>query len=178
MGPRMNTIMQTCFFAISKVLPRQEAIEAIRKSIGDTYGKKGEEVVQQNLRAVDETLSHLFEVSVPEKSTSQTEMPAPFSPEAPKFERDVLGLIYAGHGDEIPVSAFPADGTFPTGTAKWEKRNIALDIPAWDQKVCIQCGKCAMVCPHSVSRIKVYDSKEWAGAPATFKSTETRDREW
>ena len=178
MGSRMNTIMQACFFAISKVLPRDGAIEAIRQSIRDTYGKKGEDVVQQNLRAVDETLAHLFEVSVPEKVTSQTEMPPAFSPQAPKFERDVLGVIYAGRGDEIPVSAFPVDGTFPTGTAKWEKRNIALEIPEWDTKICIQCGKCAMVCPHAVLRIKVYDSKQLEGAPTTFKSTEVRDKEW
>ncbi|MGA2233984.1 MAG: pyruvate:ferredoxin (flavodoxin) oxidoreductase [Terriglobales bacterium] len=178
MGSRMNTILQTCFFAISKVLPGEQAIEAIRQSIRDTYGKKGDEIVQQNLRAVDETLAHLFEVSVPEKVTSHTEMPPAFSPRAPEFERDVLGVIYAGHGDEIPVSAFPVDGTFPTGTAKWEKRNIALEIPVWDTKICIQCGKCAMVCPHAVLRIKVYDSKELEGAPTTFKSTEVRDKEW
>ncbi|MFY9845123.1 MAG: pyruvate:ferredoxin (flavodoxin) oxidoreductase [Terriglobales bacterium] len=178
MGSRMNTILQTCFFAISKVLPREQAIEAIRESIRHTYGRKGDEVVQQNLRAVDETLAHLFEVTVPEKVTSQAEMPAAFASGAPKFERDVLGVIYAGHGDEIPVSAFPVDGTFPTGTAKWEKRNIALEIPAWDTKTCIQCGKCAMVCPHAVLRIKVYDAKELEGAPATFKSTVSRDKEW
>jgi len=178
MGSRMNTILQTCFFAISKVLPSEQAIEAIRQSIRDTYGRKGDEVVQQNLHAVDETLSHLFEVSVPDKVTSQIKMPSAFSPQAPQFERDVLGVIYAGHGDEIPVSAFPVDGTFPTGTAKWEKRNIALEIPAWDTKICIQCGKCAIVCPHAVIRIKVYDSKQLEGAPATFKSTEVRDKEW
>ena len=130
------------------------------------------------MKAVDETLAHLFEVKVPAELTSTIEMPPPFSPSAPEFERDVLGMIYAGRGDELPVSAFPVDGTFPTGTAKWEKRNLALEIPAWDQKICIQCGKCAMVCPHSVIRIKVYDSKELEGAPATFKSTETRDKEW
>src|ERR1022692_4691233 len=178
MGSRMNTILQVCFFAISKVLPPDQAIEAIRKSIRDTYGKKGEEIVQQNMKAVDETLAHLFEVKVPAELTSTIEMPPPFSPSAPEFERDVLGMMYAGRGEELPVSAFPVDGTFPTGTAKWEKRNLALEIPAWDEKICIQCGKCAMVCPHSVIRIKVYDAKELEGAPATFKSTETRDREW
>ncbi|MGB9204861.1 MAG: pyruvate:ferredoxin (flavodoxin) oxidoreductase [Terriglobales bacterium] len=177
MGSRMNTILQTCFFAISKVLPRDEAIEAIRESIRYTYGRKGDEIVQQNLRAVEETLAHMFEVAIPEKVTSQIEMPPAFAAGAPKFERDVLSVIYAGHGDDLPVSAFPVDGTFPTGTAKWEKRNIALEIPVWDTKLCIQCGKCAMVCPHAVIRIKVYDSKELAGAPATFKSTDVRDKD-
>ena len=178
MGSRMNTIMQTCFFAISKVLPREEAIEQIRKSIRYTYGRKGEDVVRKNLEAVDETLSHLHEVKVPDVASSEIEMPPPFAAGAPKFEREVLGTIYSGHGDEIPVSAFPSDGTFPTGTAKWEKRNLALEIPVWDTKTCIQCGKCAMVCPHSVIRIKVYDSRELAGAPPTFKATDARDKEW
>jgi pyruvate-ferredoxin/flavodoxin oxidoreductase len=178
MGSRMNTILQVCFFAISKVLPGDEAIDAIRQSIRDTYGKKGEEVVQKNMKAVDETLAHLFEVNVPNKISSAIEMPPPFSSGAPKFERDVLGVIYEGRGDELPVSAFPCDGTFPTGTAKWEKRNLALEIPVWDTKTCIQCGKCAMVCPHAVIRIKVYDSPELQKAPATFKSTEVRDKEW
>lgn len=178
MGSRMNTILQVCFFAISKVLPKEQAIESIRQSVRDTYGKKGEEIVQKNLQAVDETLAHLFEVNVPQELTGTTEIPLPFSPAAPEFERNVLGAMYAGHGDELPVSVFPADGTFPTGTAKWEKRNLALEIPAWDENTCIQCGKCAMVCPHAVIRIKVYDPKELSGAPATFKSTAARDKEW
>jgi pyruvate-ferredoxin/flavodoxin oxidoreductase len=178
MGSRMNTILQVCFFAISKILPGDQAIEAIRKSIRDTYGRKGEEIVQKNMKAVDETLSHLFEVKVPETVTSRIEMPAPFSADAPAFESNVLGMIYSGRGDELPVSAFPLDGTFPTGTAKWEKRNLALEIPAWDPNICIQCGKCAMVCPHAVIRMKVYDSKELASAPATFKSTAARDKEY
>jgi len=178
MGSRMNTILQVCFFAISAILPGDQAIEAIRKSIRDTYGKKGEEIVQKNMKAVDETLSHLFEVKVPGQVTSAIEMPAPFSGDAPAFESDVLGMIYAGRGDELPVSAFPIDGTFPTGTAKWEKRNLALEIPTWDEKICIQCGKCAMVCPHAVIRMKVYDSKQLSNAPATFKSTAARDKEY
>jgi pyruvate-ferredoxin/flavodoxin oxidoreductase len=178
MGSRMNTILQVCFFAISKVLPRDEAIAAIRQSIRDTYGRKGEEIVQKNMRAVDETLAHLHEVKVPEKVTSGIEMPPPFSPDAPAFERDVLAVIYEGKGDELPVSCFPVDGTFPTATAKWEKRNLALEIPVWDPKICIQCGKCALVCPHAVIRIKVYDSRELERAPATFKATEARDKEF
>jgi pyruvate-ferredoxin/flavodoxin oxidoreductase len=178
MGSRMNTILQVCFFAISKVLPRDEAVEAIRKSIRDTYGKKGEEIVQKNMKAVDETLAHLFEVKVLEEITSTIEMPPPFSAGAPQFERRVLGAIYEGRGDELPVSAFPCDGTFPTGMAKWEKRNLALEIPVWDTKTCIQCGKSATVCPHAVIRIKVYDSRDLEGAPVTFKSTEVRDKEW
>jgi len=177
MGSRMNVIMQVCFFAISKVLPRDEAIEAIRQSIRDTYGRKGEEVVKKNMQAVDETLAHLHEVKVPDNVTSKISIPEVF-PGAPKFEREVLGTIYAGRGDELPVSAFSCDGTFPTSTARWEKRNIALEIPEWDSKICIQCGKCAMVCPHAVIRIKVYDSQHLEGAPATFKSCAARDKEW
>jgi pyruvate-ferredoxin/flavodoxin oxidoreductase len=177
MGSRMNVIMQVCFFAISKVLPREEAIEAIRDSIRHTYGRKGEEVVKKNMLAVDETLAHLFEVKVPASASSKIEIPEVF-PGAPKFEREVLGTIYAGKGDELPVSAFSCDGTFPTATAQWEKRNLALEIPAWDSKICIQCGKCAMVCPHAVIRIKVYDSQELVGAPVTFKSCDVRDKEW
>ncbi len=178
MGSRMNTILQVCFFAISKILPGDEAVEAIRKSIRDTYGRKGEDIVAKNMKAVDETLAHLHEVKIPAKVTSSLEITEPFPAAAPDFDRNVLGVIYENRGDELPVSAFPIDGTFPTGTARWEKRNLALELPVWDTNICIQCGKCAMVCPHSVIRIKVYDSKELEGAPATFKSTAARDKEW
>jgi len=178
MGARMNTIMQVCFFAISEVLPHDQAIDAIRKSIRDTYGRKGEEIVQKNMKAVDQTLAHLFEVKLPTTVESAIEVPPPFSTNAPQFVRDTLGTIYGGCGDQLPVSAFPNDGTFPTGTARWEKRNLALEIPVWDTKTCIQCGKCAMVCPHGVIRIKVYDPKHLEGAPETFKSADAKDREW
>jgi len=178
MGSRMNTILQVCFFAISKILPGEEAIEAIRKSIRDTYGRKGEDIVKKNMLAVDETLAHLHEVKVPAQVSSTLEIAEPFPTNAPDFDRNVLGTIYENRGDELPVSAFPIDGTFPTGTAKWEKRNLALEIPVWDTKICIQCGKCAMVCPHSVIRIKVFDSTELKDAPATFKTTEARDKEF
>jgi len=178
MGGRINIIMQVCFFAISGVLPKEQAIAAIKDSIVKTYGKKGEEIVQMNLRAVDQTLAHLHEVEVPDRADGQIELPPPVPEEAPAFVRDVLGKIIAGQGDELPVSVFPVDGTFPTATAKWEKRNIALEIPVWDTEVCIQCGKCAIVCPHGVIRIKVYEPKYLEGAPPTFKWTDARDREF
>jgi pyruvate-ferredoxin/flavodoxin oxidoreductase len=178
MGGRINTVMQVCFFALSNVLPREEAIKAIKDSIRKTYGRKGEEIVQMNLKAVDHTLEHLHEIKVPAQATSRIEMPPTVSPKAPKFVREVLGTIIANRGDELPVSAFPCDGTFPTATAAWEKRNIALEIPVWDPEICIQCGKCALVCPHACLRPKVYDAKCLEGAPATFKSTDSRVPEW
>jgi pyruvate-ferredoxin/flavodoxin oxidoreductase len=178
MGGRINTVMQVCFFAISKVLPRDEALTAIIDSIQKTYGKKGDEIVQMNLKAIDRALAHLFEVHVPQHAESQIQLPPPVPKEAPEFVQQVLGEMIAGLGDGLPVSALPADGTYPTGTSKWEKRNIALEIPVWDPAVCIQCGKCAMVCPHSVIRIKAYDPKILEGAPATFKSSNAGDREW
>jgi pyruvate-ferredoxin/flavodoxin oxidoreductase len=178
MGGRVNTIMQTCFFAISGVLPKDEAIEAIKKSIKKTYGSKGEEIVRKNFEAVDTTLANLFEVKVPAKATSAFDKPPVVSDKAPDYVRDVLAKIIANEGDDLPVSAMPADGTFPTATAQWEKRNIALEIPVWDEKICIQCGKCALVCPHAAIRIKVYDPALLAGAPATYKSCDYKGQEF
>ncbi len=178
MGSRINTIMQTCFFAISGVLPRDEAIAAIKKAIAETYGKRGEAVVQKNFAAVDQTIANLHEVRVPEEVTATFDMLPAVSPKAPEFVRDVLGTIVTGNGDRLPVSAMPVDGTFPTGTAMWEKRNIAKEIPVWDEDLCIQCGKCVLVCPHAVIRAKVYDSSLLKDAPATFKSSKPRWREF
>jgi pyruvate-ferredoxin/flavodoxin oxidoreductase len=178
MGGRINTVMQVCFFAISGVLPKDEAIEQIKYSIKKTYGKKGEEVVKMNIQAVDNTLAHLHQVTVPAQADSAAEFTLPVPNEAPAFVRDVLGEIIAGRGDCLPVSALPRDGTFPTNTARWEKRNIALEIPVWDDNVCIQCGKCALVCPHAVIRAKVYDPALLKDAPPTFKSADARDRDW
>ena len=178
MGTRINTIMQTCFFAISGVLPREEAITAIKKAIQETYGKRGEAVVQKNFAAVDQALSRLHQVKVPEKVSATFEMLPPVPTRAPAFVRDVVGTIIAGNGDALPVSVLPIDGTFPTATAQWEKRNIAQQIPVWDTELCIQCGKCVMVCPHSVIRARVYDSSHLASAPATFKTAKPRWREF
>ncbi len=177
MGGRINTIMQTCFFAISGVLPRDEAIAQIKKSIYKTYGKRGEAVVQRNYEAVDQTLANLYEVKVPAEVNSEIGRAKPVSDQAPEFVRDVLGPIIGFNGDALPVSALPVDGSFPTGTAQWEKRNIALEIPVWEPDLCIQCGKCAFVCPHAVIRMKVYEPAALAEAPATFKSTEAKFKE-
>jgi pyruvate-ferredoxin/flavodoxin oxidoreductase len=171
--------MQVCFFALSGVLPRDEAIEQIKKSIRKTYGKKGEEIVNMNIKAVDSTLDNLHEVPIPAEIDETALEFRPFVPNtAPAFVRDVLGKMMARQGDEIPVSALPCDGTYPTATAKWEKRNITQEIPVWDPDVCVQCGKCVMVCPHAVIRSKVYEESALANAPTTFKSVEARDLEW
>ncbi len=177
-GRRINTLMQACFFALSGVLPRDEAIAAIKESIRKTYGKRGEAVVKMNFAMVDAALEHLHEVKVPSQVTSAMTRRPPVLPDAPPFVREVLGPIAGFQGDQLPVSALPADGTFPTGTAKYERRNIALEIPVWEPTVCIQCGKCAFVCPHAVIRQKVYDPVLLAGAPPTFKSTEAKFREF
>jgi pyruvate-ferredoxin/flavodoxin oxidoreductase len=178
MGARINTVMQTCFFAISGVLPREQAIEEIKKSIVKSYGKRGEAVVRQNFDAVDQTLANLIEVKVPTKVTSTTTRRPPVPAESPDFVRNTLGPIIAFKGDDLPVSAMPIDGTFPTNTSRWEKRNIALEIPVWEPSLCIQCGKCAFVCPHAVIRQKVYSPDQLANAPETFKSLDAKFKEF
>ena len=178
MGARINTIMQTCFFAISGVLPKEEAIQAIKTAIKKTYGAKGEDVVKKNFEAVDQTLANLFPVKVSAQVTSAVEIPPAVSLEAPEFVRNVLGKIIAYDGDSLSVGQFPVDGTFPTATAQWEKRNIALEIPVWDEVICIQCAKCAIICPHASIRLKIYDPKELVNAPPTFKSAEAKGAEF
>ena len=178
MGGRINTIMQVCFFALSGVLPKQEAIDAIKESIRKTYGKKGEDIVRMNLQAVDNTLAHLFEVSLTSKVNGTGDLLPAITSNAPEYVRTVLGKLAAGLGDELPVSAFSCDGTFPTATAQYEKRNLAMDIPVWDESVCIQCMKCVAICPHATIRAKVYEPKDLVGAPPTFKATDARAPEW
>jgi pyruvate-ferredoxin/flavodoxin oxidoreductase len=177
MGGRINTIMQTCFFAISGVLPRDEAIEQIKKSIKKTYGKRGEAVVNKNFAAVDSTIEHLQEVKVPTTANSEFTLRPAVPAEAPEFVHNVLAPMIAGIGDTLPVSKMPIDGTFPTGTTQWEKRNIALEIPVWEPDLCIQCGKCAFVCPHAVIRQKVYEPALLVNAPETFKSVDAKFKE-
>jgi pyruvate-ferredoxin/flavodoxin oxidoreductase len=195
MGGRINTVMQTCFFAISGILPQEQAMEQIKQSIRKTYGKRGEAVVQKNFQAVDATLEHLYQVNVPTSVSPITNGPStnghgrgmplpmltrrpPVPAEAPDFVRRVLGPMIVGEGDSLPVSALPRDGTYPSGTAQWEKRNIALEIPVWDPDICIQCGKCVMVCPHAVIREKIYDATRLKEAPETFSSTDARFKEF
>src|SRR3972149_2038544 len=178
MGGRMNTIMQTAFFAISGILPPESAIAEIKHAIEKTYGKRGEAVVKMNFDAVDATVQNLYEVKVPAEITSKITRRAAVPNEAPEFVRDVLGPIIGFDGDTIPVSAFPVDGTFPTGTTQWEKRNLALEIPVWETDLCIQCGKCVMVCPHAVIRHKVYDEKLLENAPETFQHMPSKFKEF
>ncbi|MGH9880188.1 MAG: pyruvate:ferredoxin (flavodoxin) oxidoreductase, partial [Pyrinomonadaceae bacterium] len=177
LGNRINTIMQTCFFAISGVLPRDEAIAKIKESIRKTYGKRGEPVVRQNFAAVDAALAHLHEVSVPAHVTNTLDLPRIVSEAAPEFVQHVTAEIIAGRGDQLPVSAFPVDGTYPVGTAQWEKRNIAQDVPVWEPDLCIECGKCVLVCPHATIRAKVFDQSDLASAPAGFKHMPAKWRE-
>jgi pyruvate-ferredoxin/flavodoxin oxidoreductase len=177
MGTRINTIMQTCFFGIAGILPRDAAIAHIKKAIEKTYGKRGPEVVRRNCELVDQALEHLHEIPVSEAPTAIRMRPPLVSGHAPDFVQRVTAVMLAGKGDLLPVSAFPVDGTWPTGTAKWEKRNLAVEIPVWDPKICIQCNHCATVCPHAAIRAKVYDEDALAGAPPTFKSTAYKGKE-
>jgi len=178
LGNRINTIMQTCFFALSGVLPRDEAITKIKEFIRKSYGKRGEPVVRQNFAAVDAALAHLHEISIPEFSTSNIELTSKVPVDAPEFVRNVTAEMIAGRGDLLPVSAFPEDGTYPVGTTRWEKRNIALDIPVWEPDLCIECGKCMLVCPHATIRAKVCSPTDLADAPPGFKSMPAKWREF
>jgi pyruvate-ferredoxin/flavodoxin oxidoreductase len=178
MAGRINTIMQTCYFAISGVLEKDEAIANIKLAIKKTYGKRGEAVVQRNYEAVDRTLENLVKINYPDVPTSTRRLNPVVPESAPDFVQRVTAQILAGKGDLLPVSAFPVDGVWPTGTTKWEKRNIAEEIPVWEMDLCIQCNKCAIVCPHAAIRPKVFAPQHLAGAPPTFKSTEFKVREY
>jgi pyruvate-ferredoxin/flavodoxin oxidoreductase len=178
MGARINTIMQTAFFAISGVLPKDEAIAAIKNAIKKTYGKRGESVVRQNYAAVDMALSSLFRVEVMDQATSEIQMPPVVPAEAPEFVQTVTATIMARKGDSLPVSALPVDGTYPSATTQWEKRNIAMEIPVWEPDICIQCAKCALACPHATIRFKIYDAALLENAPATFKAAKARGKEY
>ena len=178
MGQRINTIMQACFFAISGVLPRDEAIEKIKESIRDTYGKKGDDIVNQNIQAVEHSLSNLHEVTIGTVADSTIQMRPPIFGDAPEFVCNTLAKIILGEGDDIPVSQMPPDGTFPVSTAKFEKRNLAEKVPVWEEDICIQCGKCAFMCPHAVIRSKAYDPKHLEHAPKTFKHADAKGKNW
>jgi len=169
MGNRINTVMQTCFFALSGVMPKEAAIAKIKTAIQKTYGKKGEEVVRRNFEAVDNTLAQLHQVTVPGEVNSTRALLAAVPPQAPAFVREVTAMMIAGKGDELPVSAMPADGTFPTATSRWESRDISMYAPAWEPDICIQCGNCSFVCPHSVIRAKFYNKAQLQQAPAGFR---------
>ncbi|MDP4215819.1 MAG: pyruvate:ferredoxin (flavodoxin) oxidoreductase [Bacteroidota bacterium] len=176
LGGRINTIMQTCFFALSGVLPRAEAIDRIKEAIRKSYVSKGEAVVAQNFAVVDASLEKLVEVRIPDHATSMLSMQPTVPSEAPDFVQNVTAVMIRGDGDELPVSALPADGTYPGGTSKWEKRNISDEVAVWDADRCIQCGHCSFVCPHSVIRSKFYHSARLEGAPEGFKSAPVNGR--
>jgi len=178
MGARINTVMQTCFFAISGILPRDQAIASIKRAVEKTYGAKGKSIVERNFAAIDTTLAQLHEVAVPEAVTSTLAKLLPVAAEAPEFVRKVTGELIAGHGDSLPVSLMPCDGTFPVGTARWDKRNLALEIPVWDADLCIFCGKCVFVCPHSAIRCKVFSESSVSDAPETFKHVPVKGKEF
>jgi len=176
MGRRINTVMQTCFFAISGVLPHDEAIRHIKASIQKTYGKKSEEVVQLNFDAVDNALDHLYEVTIPKSAESTLSLEPPVKGKVSEFVANVTTHLIEGRGDELPVSSIPADGTWPSGTTQYEKRNIAQEVPVWDPDACIQCNKCVLVCPHAVIRSKVVEESELTDASTTFKSIKAKGK--
>ncbi|HEB61675.1 MAG TPA: pyruvate:ferredoxin (flavodoxin) oxidoreductase, partial [Bacteroidetes bacterium] len=176
LGKRINTVLQTCFFAISGVLPKDEAIQKIKDFIVKSYSHKGDKVVNMNFKAVDSALDNLYKVDYPKKLTSDKAMVPPIYGEAPDFVKQVIGEIIAGRGDELPVSAFPVDGTFPLGTTRFEKRDIADEVPVWDADLCTQCNKCVAICPHGVIRAKVYDKSLLEDAPVTLKHTPAKGR--
>ena len=180
MGQRINTIMQACFFAISNILPREQAIAEIKNAIKKTYSKKGDAIVQKNFAAVDASLAHMHEVVIPAEPTSALHTALPVPADAPEFIQKVTGEIIAGRGEQLPVSAFAdvVDGTWPTGTTQYEKRCIATEIPVWDPETCIQCGKCSIVCPHGVIRMKVASDEELANAPASLKRADYKGKEF
>ena len=178
MGSRINSVLQTCFFAISNVIEKEEAIKYIKSAIKKTYGRKGDDVVEKNYKAVDQTLENLHLIDYTGYQLGNKQIEEPISGNAPEFVQQVLGKIIAGEGDELPVSAFPIDGTYPSGTTKWEKRNIAEQVPVWDPELCSQCGKCYFVCPHAAIRVKVYDRDWLADAPAFFKHTDPIGKEF
>ncbi len=177
LGPRINTIMQTCFFAITGLLPLEKAVAEIKRSIEETYGKRGPAVVEKNFAAVDAAVEHLYEIPVPEQATGSIEIPATVPPQAPEFVQKVTVPIMRGVADRLPVSALPVDGTFPPGTTRWEKRDLSLQVPIWAPEVCIQCGRCSTYCPHAVIRAKAFDESHLAGAPKGFRTVEARFRE-
>ncbi len=178
MGNRINTIMQTCFFAISGVLPRDVAIEKIKYAAEKSYSKKGREVVEANWKAIDETIANLHKITVPISVTSIHQMPEAVPTFAPEFVRKITAEIMSGRGDLLPVSAFPNDGTWPTGTSMWDKRNLAQDIPVWDEELCIHCGKCPFVCPHSAIRSKLFSADLTKNAPPTFKHIQVKGKDF
>jgi pyruvate-ferredoxin/flavodoxin oxidoreductase len=178
MGVRINTIMQTCFFAISGILPREEAIEKIKQSIRKSYGRKGEDVVRKNFEAVDNTLANLHEVKYPSTITAKRDVAPPVPADAPEFVKTVTSAIISKKGDALPVSAMPADGSWPLATTRWEKRNIALEVPVWDPSLCLQCAVCSLVCPHAAIRVKVYDPSVLKGAPEGFRSVDAKGSEF
>jgi len=176
LGRKSSTVMQTCFFAISGILPRDEAIEKIKQAIHKTFIRKGQKIVDMNYAAVDSALANLHQVSVPQKITSPFDRPSPVKPGAPDFVRDVIGPMIAGRGDELPVSMLPVDGTYPSGTTAWETKDLTMEVPVWEPEICAQCGNCEIVCPHAVIRMKRYHESALEAAPETFKSIRLKGR--